>query len=79
MRFPLREAEYLKYISENVSLYPYLSGLENLDYLCKLNGKNLPISELRKLLEKFVTEPLIELILNDEFKSDFLFSAIILD
>ena len=37
------------------------------------------IPDLRKLLEKFVTEPLIELILNDEFKSDFLFSAIILD
>ena len=24
------------YIPENVNLYPYLSGLENLDYFCKL-------------------------------------------
>ena len=26
------------YIPENVNLYPYLSGLENLDYFCKLAG-----------------------------------------
>ena len=32
--------KYIGYISENVSLYPYLSGVENLDYFSKLNGKN---------------------------------------
>ena len=48
----IKARECIGYISENVSLYPHLSGLENLDYFCKLNGKNLPISELRKLLEK---------------------------
>ena len=48
----IKARECIGYISENVSLYPYLSGLENLDYFCKLNGKNLPISELRKLLGK---------------------------
>ena len=26
------------YIPENVNLYPYLSGLENLDYFCRLAG-----------------------------------------
>ena len=29
------------YISENVSLYPYLTGYENLEYFCKLSGTNL--------------------------------------
>ena len=48
----IKARECIGYISENVSLYPHLSGLENLDYFCKLNGKNLPASELRKLLEK---------------------------
>ncbi len=28
----------MAYIPENVSLYPHLSGLENLDYFCKLAG-----------------------------------------
>ena len=28
------------YIPENVILYPYLSGLENLDYFCRLSGLN---------------------------------------
>ena len=38
------------YISENVSLYPYLSGTENLDYFCKLSGKNLGQTKLNDLL-----------------------------
>ena len=33
-------------------MYPYLTGLENLDYFCKLNGKNLLLDELKQLLEK---------------------------
>jgi len=40
------------YISENVSLYPYLTGLENLDYFCKLAGKNLDQNKLHDLLNK---------------------------
>ena len=40
------------YISENVSLYPYLSGIENLDYFCKLTGKSHNKSELQDLLNK---------------------------
>ncbi len=40
------------YISENVSLYPYLSGIENLDYFCKLTGKNHNKNELHDLLNK---------------------------
>lgn len=34
------------YIPENVSLYPYLSGLENLDYFCQLAGFKYAKSEL---------------------------------
>ena len=30
--------DMMGYIPENVNLYPYLSGLENLDYFCKLSG-----------------------------------------
>jgi ABC-2 type transport system ATP-binding protein len=38
------------YISENVSLYPYLTGVENLDYFCKLAGKKYSKSELSEFL-----------------------------
>ena len=40
------------YISENVSLYPYLTGIENLDYFCKLSGKSLSQSRLSDLLNE---------------------------
>ena len=40
------------YISENVSLYPYLTGLENLDYFCKLNGGNYSLKNLKLILNK---------------------------
>ena len=40
------------YISENVSLYPYLTGIENLDYFCKLSGKRLSQSRLSDLLNE---------------------------
>ena len=32
--------DLIGYIPENVNLYPYLSGVENLDYFCKLAGFN---------------------------------------
>ena len=44
--------KYLGYISENVNLYPYLTGLENLDYFCKLAGKNYSLDQLSEFLEK---------------------------
>ena len=44
--------KYIGYIPENVSLYPYLSGIENLDYFCKLAGKGHSINELQTLLNK---------------------------
>lgn len=34
------------YIPENVNLYPYLTGLENLEYFCKLAGLKYTQSEL---------------------------------
>ena len=40
------------YISENVSLYPYLTGYENLEYFCKLSGTNLSNSKLKSLLNR---------------------------
>lgn len=39
------------YIPENVNLYPYLSGLENLEYFCKLAGHKYNKSELTDYLE----------------------------
>jgi len=38
------------YIPENVNLYPYLSGLENLDYFCKLAGLKYSKSDLEEYL-----------------------------
>ena len=42
--------KYIGYIPENVSLYGYLSGVENLDYFCKLAGKSHTEDQLRELL-----------------------------
>ena len=38
------------YIPENVNLYPYLTGMENLDYFCKLAGISYGKEELAKFL-----------------------------
>jgi ABC-2 type transport system ATP-binding protein len=38
------------YIPENVNLYPYLSGIENLDYFCKLAGLKYTHTELQNFL-----------------------------
>ena len=40
------------YIPENVSLYPYLTGVENLDYFCKLNDINHSPEKLEGFLDK---------------------------
>lgn len=39
------------YIPENVNLYPYLSGLENLDYFCRLAGLRYGDTDLRDFLQ----------------------------
>ena len=44
--------KYIGYISENVNLYPYLSGIENLNYFCKLAGKNYNQKKLKVFLNK---------------------------
>jgi ABC-2 type transport system ATP-binding protein len=38
------------YIPENVNLYPYLNGIENLDYFCKLAGLKYSKNELIQFL-----------------------------
>ena len=38
------------YIPENVNLYPYLSGIENLDYFCRLAGMKYEKRELENFL-----------------------------
>ena len=40
------------YIPENVNLYPYLSGVENLDYFCKLSGFEYNNKELSDFLNE---------------------------
>ncbi len=42
--------KHIGYIPENVNLYPYLSGLENLDYFCRLSGLKYTKSELQEFL-----------------------------
>jgi ABC-2 type transport system ATP-binding protein len=38
------------YVPENVNLYPYLSGIENLDYFCKLNNAKYNSNQLEQIL-----------------------------
>ena len=40
------------YIPENVNLYSYLSGIENLDYFCKLSGFDYNSDELSSFLNE---------------------------
>ena len=40
------------YIPENVNLYPYLSGIENLDYFCKISGLSFNSQKLKDLLNE---------------------------
>jgi len=42
----------MAYIPENVSLYPHLSGIENLDYFCKLTGLKYGNNALRGFLNQ---------------------------
>ena len=45
-------SKMIGYIPENVNLYPYLTGVENLSYFCKLSG----FKYNNKKLSKFLTE-----------------------
>lgn len=47
---PKQVRELIGYIPENVKLYPYLTGIENLDYFCRLAGLKYNISELENYL-----------------------------
>jgi len=40
----------IAYLPENVALYPYLSGIENLRYFCTLSGLRLSLDSARALL-----------------------------
>ncbi|NIF05091.1 ABC transporter ATP-binding protein [Chryseobacterium sp. Tr-659] len=44
--------EMIGYIPENVNLYPYLTGIENLYYFCKLAGKEYHQTELSDILSE---------------------------
>ena len=44
--------DMIGYIPENVNLYPYLSGIENLDYFCKISGLSLNSINLSELLNE---------------------------
>ena len=44
--------DMIGYIPENVNLYPYLSGIENLDYFCKISGLSLNYIKLSELLNE---------------------------
>lgn len=43
--------KWIGYIPENVNLYPYLTGIENLDYFCKLAAKNTAIMNFQSFLQ----------------------------
>ncbi len=47
---PAEARKLIGYIPENVNLYPYLSGLENLDYFCRLAGLRYRKTELADFL-----------------------------
>ena len=44
--------DMIGYIPENVNLYPYLSGIENLDYFCKISALSLNSIKLSELLNE---------------------------
>lgn len=47
---PSKVRKSIGYIAENVSLYPYLSGVENLDYFCRIAGLKYPKETLNETL-----------------------------
>ncbi len=51
LKHPQEVRKIIGYIPENVNLYPYLSGLENLDYFCKLAALSYSTTQLQEFLE----------------------------
>lgn len=53
---PVRDARAARravaYLPENVALYPYLSGIENLRYFCEIAGLRLTAQQAVRLLEQ---------------------------
>jgi len=49
---PQSRSSLIGYIPENVNLYSYLSGIENLDYFCQLSGFNYNTKELSIFLKE---------------------------
>ena len=49
---PQEARDRLAYLPENVALYPYLSGLENLQYFCVLAGIRIDASRAGELLSQ---------------------------
>lgn len=47
---PVESKQHISYIPENLMLYPQLTGLENLDFFCRLSGKRYQHKQLRELL-----------------------------
>ena len=47
---PTETKKLISYIPENLMLYPKLSGLENLEFFCRLSGKKLALSTLKNLM-----------------------------
>ncbi|MEO1449661.1 MAG: ABC transporter ATP-binding protein, partial [Bacteroidota bacterium] len=51
---PVQQANQVRpligYIPENVNLYPYLTGVENLDYFCRLTGLKYDKADLQDFL-----------------------------
>ncbi|RTZ49357.1 hypothetical protein EJ377_01480 [Chryseobacterium arthrosphaerae] len=48
----LRNKRHLAYIPETVLLYPYLTGIENLDFFSKIAGFDYQKDELSALLKR---------------------------
>jgi len=49
--------KHLAYIPENLTLYPNLSGIENLDFFCGLAGKEYGKADLEELLKQSGLQP----------------------
>ncbi|WP_454712552.1 ABC transporter ATP-binding protein [Cupriavidus nantongensis] len=49
---PVAVRRRVAYLPENVALYPYLSGVENLDYFCAMAGIALSRAEAAALLDR---------------------------
>lgn len=54
---PLTTKKYLTYIPENLTLYPSLTGLENLDFFCGLSDKKFKKEELGEFLNQAGLQP----------------------